>query len=115
MVPIAPPGKLIDQRMNFISLLRYVTPGRWTLIFAAGLLLASSATALIQPWLAGHLTSSLISVEDSNWSAGTILLIWVGILVFRSVLEFTLQYTLGSAAESMNVKLSSMVHHSSPS
>jgi ATP-binding cassette, subfamily B, bacterial len=92
--------------MNFTSLLRYVTPARWTLIFAASLLLASSATALVQPWLAGHLTSALANIDNPRWTASNILLVWVGVLFLRSLLEFSLQYTLGSTAESMNVKLS---------
>jgi ATP-binding cassette subfamily B protein len=91
--------------MNFLSLLRYVTPPGWTLLFTASLLLASSATALVQPWLAGQLTSTLIGEGGALWSANTILSIWLGVLILRSLLDFACQYKIGSTAETMNVKL----------
>ncbi|MEP4147160.1 MAG: ABC transporter ATP-binding protein [Halioglobus sp.] len=92
--------------MKFSSLLVVITPHRRALLAIVGLMLASAAASLMQPWLAGRLTESLLG-EAARWGAKDILLLWLVVLVLRSALDFLGQYYTGSVGEQMTARLRS--------
>ena len=49
--------------MKFTALLPYLTPHYRVLLLTLALLLAGSAAALAQPWLAGKLTAAILQGE----------------------------------------------------
>jgi ABC-type multidrug transport system fused ATPase/permease subunit len=97
--------------MKFSILLQYITPHRRVLLGVVVLLLAGSAVTLAQPWLAGHLTAVILADESATlWSMQNILLLWLALIVIRSVLGFLTQYSIGSAGEIMTARLRSRLH-----
>lgn len=97
--------------MKFTLLLQYITPHRRVLVAVVGLLLAGSALSLAQPWLAGKLTGVLLSAENySNWNVQDVLLLWLGLIIVRSILGFFTQYTIGSTGEEMAASLRSRLY-----
>lgn len=92
--------------MKFSILLKYITPHRRVLLAVVGLLLAGSALSLAQPWLAGKLTGVLLNSENyANWNVQDVLLLWLGLIVLRSILGFFTRYTIGSTGEQMAANL----------
>jgi ATP-binding cassette subfamily B protein len=89
------------------NLLPYITPHRRVLLALVALLLASSATALAQPWLAGQLTRALLGVDAVAWSVQSVLILWMALLVMHSLLGFATQYYIGSTGELMTASLRS--------
>jgi len=77
------------------------------LLAVVALLLASSITALAQPWLAGKFTQVLLEAGEAAWGLRDILLLWLGLLVLRSMLGFATQYYIGSTGEVMTADLRS--------
>ncbi len=97
--------------MKFSMLLQYITPHRKVLLGVVALLLAGSAVTLAQPWLAGQLTSVILAEERANtWSMQNILLLWLVLIVIRSLLAFLTQYSIGSTGEIMTARLRSRLH-----
>jgi ABC-type multidrug transport system fused ATPase/permease subunit len=74
------------------------------------LLLASSALALAQPWLAGQLTGALLDPAEAHWPMQQILLAWLALLVSRCLLGFGSQYCIGSTGEALAARLRSRLH-----
>ena len=93
--------------MKFSVLLQYITPHRRVLLAIVLLLLGSSATALAQPWLAGQLTQALLGAEEATWGVQSVLILWLVLVVLRSVLGFATQYYIGSTGEVMTASLRS--------
>ena len=93
--------------MKFSVLLQYITPHRRILTWIVLLLLANSATALAQPWLAGKLTGALLHYSELSWSVKEVLLLWLFLLLLRSGIGFTTQYHVGSTGQLMTASLRS--------
>ena len=93
--------------MKFSVLLQYITPHRRILTWLVLLLLANSATALAQPWLAGKLTGALLHYSELSWSVKEVLLLWIGLLLLRSGIGFATQYYVGSTGQMMTASLRS--------
>lgn len=93
--------------MSFTLLLNHITPHRSVLLWVVFLMLASSAVALAQPWLAGRLTQSLLTDESPVWGVSSILGLWLCLLLVRSLLEFSSSYYIGGAGEDMTASLRS--------
>ena len=96
--------------MKFSSLLQHVTPHRNTLLLIVVLLIASSALALLNPWIAGLMTQSLLSPGDGLHDLRLILLGWLGLLALRSLLNMYSQYLMGTTGEKMAAGLRSRVY-----
>ncbi|RLA44041.1 MAG: ABC transporter ATP-binding protein [Gammaproteobacteria bacterium] len=97
--------------MKFSMLLQYITPHRKVLLGVVALLLAGSAVTLAQPWLAGQLTAVILAEKSSTtWSMQNILLLWLVLIIIRSVLGFLTQYSIGSTGEIMTARLRSRLH-----
>ena len=96
--------------MKFSRLLQYLTPHRPVLLAMTLLLLASSALALAQPWLAGQLTGVLLDPATAHWPMQQILLAWLALLVSRCLLGFGSQYCIGSTGEALAARLRSRLH-----
>jgi len=97
--------------MKFSMLLQYITPHRRVLLGVVALLLAGSVVMLAQPWLAGQLTAVILSEERSNtWGMQNILLLWLVLIIIRSLLGFLTQYSIGSTGEIMTARLRSRLH-----
>ncbi len=91
--------------MNFSRLIRFVTPHRHLLALVVVLLACSSLLSLLQPWLAGQLTGLLLDTASVQWELHHILLLWLALIVVRSVLGFASQYAVGSTGELMTARL----------
>jgi len=97
--------------MKFSMLLQYITPHHRVLLGVVALLLAGSVVMLAQPWLAGQLTAVILSEERSNtWGMQNILLLWLVLIIIRSLLGFLTQYSIGSTGEIMTARLRSRLH-----
>jgi ABC-type multidrug transport system fused ATPase/permease subunit len=97
--------------LKYSSLLYIVTPHRRTLFLILALLLADSAAALANPWIAGMLTKSLLEGEESALPAfQLILLAWFGLLAFKGLLGFASAYLVGSTGADMAARLRSRVY-----
>ncbi len=97
--------------LKYSSLLHIVTPHRGTLVLILALLLADSAAALANPWIAGLLTKSIlaeggVALPDFQ----LILLAWFALLAVKSLLSFASSYLLGSTGETMAAKLRGRVY-----
>ncbi|MCZ6829246.1 MAG: ABC transporter ATP-binding protein [Gammaproteobacteria bacterium] len=92
--------------MNFSYLIQIVTPNTRTLLWVVVLLLASAATALVQPWIAGQLTADILAgPESGRTSIALILGFWLLVLIVRSLLQFSSDYLIGNASELMSAGL----------
>jgi ATP-binding cassette subfamily B protein len=96
--------------MTFSSLLNQLTPHRGALSTILALLLLGSALSLAQPWLAGQLTAALLSTATALWTAQQILLVWLGLLLIRSLTGFASSYYVGSTGELMTAQMRSRLH-----
>jgi len=87
---------------QFLSLVEYVTPYRGTLIMAMVLMLGVSAVSLVNPWLAGRFTESLLSEPAHiNYSYRQILLLWLAVLAVQGLLTFGNRYLIGNTGEAI--------------
>ena len=89
--------------MGLRGILPYITPHRRALWLALGLLLAGSAIALVNPWLAGMLTASVIG--DTRHNTTTLLAIWAAAMCLRSALTFCSAYFIGSTGERLTAEM----------
>ena len=97
--------------MKFSILLQYITPHRRVLVAVVGLLLAGSALSLAEPWLADKLTATLLdSGAQSTWTVQHVLVLWMCLIILRSILSFFTQYTIGSTGEEMTARLRSRLY-----
>jgi ABC-type multidrug transport system fused ATPase/permease subunit len=97
--------------LKYSNLLHIITPHRNTLLVILGLLLAGSAVALANPWMAGLLTRSILEGADSGLPAFQIILLaWFALLAVRSVIGFASSYLVGSTGELMSARLRTRVY-----
>jgi ABC-type multidrug transport system fused ATPase/permease subunit len=97
--------------LKYSALLAIVTPHRRTLLLILALLLADSAVALANPWIAGLLTKSILenatgTLPSFQW----ILLAWFGLLAVKSLLGFASSYLIGATGAGMAARLRTRVH-----
>lgn len=85
------------------GILPYITPHRRALFLSLALLLAVSAIALANPWLAGMLTASVIG--DTEHNTTTLLAIWAAAMCLRSALSFCSAYFIGSTGERLTAEM----------
>ena len=99
-------SKTEPAKFVFSDLLQFVTPYRRTLLLALLLMLITSAIALINPWIAGQFTLSLL--EGQMFLALTtpqVLLLWLVILGLQAIFGFANQYLLSNTSEHMLAEL----------
>jgi ABC-type multidrug transport system fused ATPase/permease subunit len=94
--------------IRFHTLIRYVTPHSAVLLMAVVLMLAESAIALANPWIAGRF-AELVLPDDASAAAAPalwgLLTVWAALLAAQSVLSFGNRYLLGSTGESILASL----------
>ncbi|MCK5432981.1 MAG: hypothetical protein KAJ03_09565, partial [Gammaproteobacteria bacterium] len=92
-------------QMKFSVLLQYLTPHRRVLLSVLCLLLIGSLVSLVNPWIAGQLTSLVMGGESYFPSLEFMLLAWLGLIALKSILTFATQYMIGSTGEIMTASL----------
>lgn len=98
--------------MKFSRLIQYITPHRSTLLLVSVLLIVDALAALAQPWIAGRLTAETL-IEDGSRDFVTIqqiLLLWLGLILTKSVLGFFNRYLVGVTGEKMAARLRKRVY-----
>jgi len=97
--------------LKYSALLSIVTPPRRTLLLILALLLADSAAALANPWIAGLLTKSILEGDTGALPAFQwILLAWFALLAVKSLLGFASGYLVGSSGADMAARLRTRVY-----
>ena len=97
--------------LKYSKLLYIVTPHRRTLLLILALLLANSAAALANPWIAGLLTKSLLEDDAGALPAFQwILLGWFALLALKSLLGFASSFLVGSTGAEMAAQMRSRVY-----
>ncbi len=96
--------------MKFSGLLRFITPHRRVLFAILGLLLLGSFASLLNPWIAGQFTGTLIGDVDAHFGIHSILLAWLGLIAFKSVLAFATQYLIGGTGQTITANLRSRLY-----
>jgi len=98
--------------MKFTRLLQYITPHRGTLLLVLLMLMADSLAALAQPWIAGRLTDVTLGGGGGNdlRAIQKILLLWLGLISVKSILNFFSSYLVGSTGEKMAARLRKRVY-----
>jgi ATP-binding cassette subfamily B protein len=97
--------------MKFSALLRSVTPHRKTLVAIVFLLLAESLFSLAGPWLAGELTAKVLGERGSILdSVNLILLLWLALMLAKSILNFSSQYLVGKTGQDMAARLRTSIY-----
>jgi ATP-binding cassette, subfamily B, bacterial len=91
--------------MTFSLLLKTISPHRSALLLVLALLLANSGLSLTQPWMAGQLTASILTPEDSIWGMQQVLIAWLTLMVLSASLGFLSQYYIGSTGELMATRM----------
>lgn len=92
--------------MKFSELLPLITPRRKVLLLIFVLLLLGSGLALLNPWIAGQFTGLLIGNGESVFSnINLILIAWLGLLGFKSLLSFATRYLIGATGETITAGL----------
>jgi ABC-type multidrug transport system fused ATPase/permease subunit len=94
--------------MNYSALLNIITPPVRALAIIVLLLLADSAAALAQPWLAGLVTGRII--DDGQAGLGSLLLAWLGLIVIKTGLGIASQYLVGGTGTDMAARLRARVY-----
>jgi ABC-type multidrug transport system fused ATPase/permease subunit len=94
--------------MKYTSLLRVITPPAGTLGLIVALLLAGSAVALLQPWLAGKVTGHILDPALSG--LGLLLLAWLGLGAVSALLSLSSGYLVGATGEDMSATLRTRVY-----
>lgn len=90
---------------GFRLILSYITPHRRVLLAVLGLLLAGSLLSLANPWMAGLLTASVMGDGQQGMAVRTLLGLWLGLMLLRSLLSFATQYYIGSTGERITAEL----------
>ena len=98
--------------MKFARLLQYITPHRVTLLLVLVLLVADSLAALTQPWIAGKLASAALDGGGGNdlVRIQQVLLLWLGLITVKSILNFCASYLVGTTGERMSARLRKRVY-----
>ncbi len=79
-----------------------------TLAVIVLLMLIDSAAALVQPWLAGQVTGTLLGTDTSGLSV--LLLAWLGLAASKSLLTFFSGYLVGATGEEMSARLRTRIY-----
>jgi len=88
--------------MQFSRLVKFVSPHKGTLLLAMILMLGGSALSLVNPWLAGRFTESLLSESvHINYSYRQVLSLWLVVLAVQGLLTFANRYLIGNAGEAI--------------
>ena len=86
--------------MQFSRLVKFVSPHKGTLLLAMILMLGGSSLSLVNPWLAGRFTESLLSESvHINYSYRQVLSLWLVVLAVQGLLTFGNRYLIGNAGE----------------
>jgi ABC-type multidrug transport system fused ATPase/permease subunit len=82
------------------TLIEFITPYRGVLVFGMILMLGESAVSLVNPWLAGRFTDSLLNESaDVGFTYHQILLLWLVVLAIQALLSFGNRYLIANAGE----------------
>lgn len=106
---------LIQKRhpdpLRYSQLLSFVTPHRRTLFVIVLLLLAGTVISLLTPLIAGKLTQTLLEgPSGSGYTAGSILLAWLVLMVFQAVIDYRRSFYIASTGIQMSANLRSRVY-----
>jgi len=106
---------LIQKRhpdpLRYSQLLSFVTPHRRTLFVIVLLLLAGTVISLLTPLIAGKLTQTLLEgPSGSGYTAGSILLAWLVLMVFQAVIDHRRSFYIASTGIQMSANLRSRVY-----
>lgn len=98
--------------MKSTRLLQYITPHWVTLLLVLVLLVADSLAALTQPWIAGKLASATLDGGGGNdlVRIQQVLLLWLGLITVKSILNFCASYLVGTTGEKMSARLRKRVY-----
>ena len=97
--------------MEFSGLLRFITPHRRVLYSILGLLLISSFFSLLNPWKAGRFAGLLTDSGEVHFSnIKLILLAWLVVILFKSLLSFSTRYLIGSTGETITASLRKRIY-----
>lgn len=98
--------------MKVSRLLQYAKPHQATLLLVLALLTADSLAALAQPWIAGKLASAALEGGGGNdlILIQRILLLWLGLIAVKSLVNFCSGYLVGNTGEKMAAKLRKRVY-----
>ena len=93
------------------KLLTYVVPYRWSLGLTTLCLLTESATALIIPWLAGHLAAPLLRLtSDASFALGPLMLLFLGLCAIQVLSGFGIFYLALRTTEQLVADLRTYVY-----
>ena len=99
------------SQLRYIELLKFITPHRNALLKVFSLLLAGSALSLANPLMAGKVTEVLLAGPDgANPPIGMLLLVWLVLLVLRTLVGIANGYLVASTGELMSAGLRSRVY-----
>jgi len=85
---------------KLLNLLEFIKPYKKILLLAMFLMLGGSLISLLNPWLAGQFTGSLIQESTTaQYTYKAILLIWLFVLAVQGLFSFGTRYLLGIAGE----------------
>ncbi len=87
--------------MQFSQLVKFVSPHKVTLLIAMLLMFGESALSLVNPWLAGRFTESLLGESPHIESFRQILILWLIVLAFQGLLRFGNSYLIGNTGEAI--------------
>ena len=96
---------ILHRQAGFGLILSYITPHRRVLLMVLGLLVAGSLLTLLNPWMAGLLTASVMGSNEQAMGVRLLLGLWFCIIVVRSLLSFATQYFIGSTGERITAEL----------
>jgi ABC-type multidrug transport system fused ATPase/permease subunit len=96
---------ILHRQAGFGLILSYITPHRRVLLMALGLLVAGSLLTLLNPWMAGLLTATVMGDNEQAMGVRLLLGLWFCIIVVRSLLSFATQYFIGSTGERITAEL----------
>ena len=94
--------------MNYSSLLRIITPPSTALLLIVVLMLAGSAVALAQPWLAGLVAERII--DPAAGGLGGMLLAWLALAAGSAIIGLLSTYLVGATGEDMAANLRTRVY-----
>jgi ATP-binding cassette, subfamily B, bacterial len=96
---------ILHRQAGFGLILSYITPHRRVLLVVLGLLVAGSLLTLLNPWMAGLLTATVMGDNEQAMGVRLLLGLWFCIIVVRSLLSFATQYFIGSTGERITAEL----------
>jgi len=89
------------MNLEFFRLLKFVSPYKGILLLAMLLMFGESALSLVNPWLAGRFTESLLGESPHIESFRHILILWLIVLAVQGLLRFGNSYLIGNTGEAI--------------